>query len=117
MLAGVEKVVALISWVVAALVVLMLLIGPRIVAADESGPVGGVSSGETVFVENCGTCHTLSAAGTSGQVGPDLDQIGLPAAEIESIVESGRGGIMPSFSGTLAPGEISAVANFVAGAP
>ena len=27
-----------------------------------------------LFTQNCGGCHTLAAAGTSGQVGPNLDQ-------------------------------------------
>jgi len=29
--------------------------------------------GRQLFVENCGTCHYLKEAGTSGQTGPDLD--------------------------------------------
>jgi mono/diheme cytochrome c family protein len=34
--------------------------------------------GKTVFADNaCASCHTLKAAGASGKVGPDLDQ--LPA--------------------------------------
>ncbi len=32
-----------------------------------------------IFATNCGTCHTLAAAGTDGVVGPDLDEI-LPTA-------------------------------------
>lgn len=28
-----------------------------------------------LFSNNCGTCHTLAAAGTDGVVGPDLDQL------------------------------------------
>jgi mono/diheme cytochrome c family protein len=31
-----------------------------------------------IFATNCGTCHTLAAAGTDGVVGPNLDDI-LPA--------------------------------------
>lgn len=27
-----------------------------------------------LFVDNCGSCHTLDAAGTDGVVGPDLDE-------------------------------------------
>jgi len=30
-------------------------------------------AGKQLFVENCGGCHTLADAGTSGKVGPDLD--------------------------------------------
>jgi len=29
--------------------------------------------GRTLFVQNCGVCHTMAQAATTGQVGPDLD--------------------------------------------
>jgi len=32
-----------------------------------------VESGRILFIENCGTCHTLAEAGTSATIGPDLD--------------------------------------------
>ena len=116
MLERLDTVLAGVSWVAAALVVLMLAIGPKLVAEDEPQPTGGTGGGETVFVENCGTCHTLGAAGTSGQVGPSLDEVSLAAPEVEATVEEGRGGIMPAFGGNLSAGEIAAVAEFVAGA-
>ena len=31
--------------------------------------------GEQLFIDNCSNCHTLAAAGASGKVGPDLDQL------------------------------------------
>jgi len=34
---------------------------------------GSTSQGQTLFSEKCGSCHTLRAAGTSGQIGPNLD--------------------------------------------
>jgi cytochrome c6 len=34
---------------------------------------GDVAHGKQVFVKTCGSCHTLAAAGTSGIVGPNLD--------------------------------------------
>jgi cbb3-type cytochrome c oxidase subunit III len=34
---------------------------------------GDVSAGQKVFTKTCGSCHTLAAAGTSGTVGPNLD--------------------------------------------
>ncbi len=36
-------------------------------------PKGDVANGEKLFVANCGGCHTLAAAKTKGNVGPDLD--------------------------------------------
>ena len=35
--------------------------------------------GKTLFVTNCGTCHTLYAAGTDGNFGPNLDLLLAPA--------------------------------------
>lgn len=34
---------------------------------------GDQTTGRTLFVSKCGGCHTLAAAGTSGTVGPNLD--------------------------------------------
>ncbi len=34
--------------------------------------------GKDLFVTNCGSCHTLAAAGTEGVVGPNLDDILVP---------------------------------------
>jgi cytochrome c oxidase subunit 1 len=70
--------------------------------------------GEEVFGEaGCGTCHTLSAAGAKGQVGPSLDATALSQLQIEQIVADGRGG-MPSFADQLSQEEIGAVAAYVA---
>ena len=39
---------------------------------------GGATSGKAIFTANgCNSCHTLTAAGANGKIGPDLDQ--LPA--------------------------------------
>jgi mono/diheme cytochrome c family protein len=32
-----------------------------------------VERGRVLFVQNCGTCHTLAQAGTTAQIGPNLD--------------------------------------------
>jgi mono/diheme cytochrome c family protein len=34
---------------------------------------GDANNGKTLFVSKCGSCHTLAAAGTTGKVGPNLD--------------------------------------------
>ena len=38
----------------------------------------GLHQGKTLFQTNCGTCHTLYAAGTDGNFGPDLDLLLAP---------------------------------------
>jgi mono/diheme cytochrome c family protein len=49
--------------------------------------------GRTLFVQKCGTCHTMAQAGTTAQIGPDLDaafaaarEAGEPDSTIEGIV-------------------------------
>jgi mono/diheme cytochrome c family protein len=38
-----------------------------------------LKSGQSLFQTNCGTCHTLYAAGTDGNYGPNLDVLLAPA--------------------------------------
>jgi len=41
---------------------------------SSSGATGDATAGKAVFASNgCGSCHTLSAAGATGTIGPDLD--------------------------------------------
>jgi len=37
-----------------------------------------LKDGQTLFVTNCGTCHTLYAAGTDGNYAPNLDELLAP---------------------------------------
>ena len=40
------------------------------------GGTGGAATGKAIFTANgCNSCHTLSAAGANGKVGPDLDEL------------------------------------------
>jgi outer membrane protein assembly factor BamB len=70
-------------------------------------------NGKQIFISNCGSCHRLGAAGTSGSVGPNLDQLKPDAATVEQQVRNGGAG-MPSFEGRLSSAQIAAVANYVA---
>ena len=74
---------------------------------------GGAANGKQVFTTNCGSCHTLNAAGTSGNVGPNLDQLKPDMATVERQVRNGGGG-MPAFEGRLSEAQIMAVAAYVA---
>jgi mono/diheme cytochrome c family protein len=42
-----------------------------------------LESGQSLFETNCGNCHTLYAAGTDGNYGPDLDELLAPAGPPE----------------------------------
>lgn len=78
------------------------------------GKKAGGADGKSVFAGTCGSCHTLTAAGTSGTVGPNLDGTSRDAAAIEGIIRDGTG-TMPAQGDKLSDEEITAVAEFVAG--
>jgi cytochrome c551 len=44
---------------------------------------GDLKAGQSLFETNCGTCHTLYAAGTDGNFAPDLDELLAPAGPPE----------------------------------
>jgi mono/diheme cytochrome c family protein len=54
----------------------------------------------------------LKAAGATGTVGPNLDQLKPTEPVVERQVTNG-GAAMPAFKGRLSPAEITAVAKFV----
>jgi mono/diheme cytochrome c family protein len=49
----------------------------------EASVPAGLERGKSLFVTNCGTCHTLYAAGTDGNFGPDLDELLSPGGPPE----------------------------------
>jgi mono/diheme cytochrome c family protein len=70
------------------------------------------TDGKSIFSSTCGGCHTLADAGTSGTVGPNLDQARPPKALVVDRVTNGQGA-MPSFKDSLDPDQIQAVADYV----
>jgi cytochrome c553 len=73
---------------------------------------GGSEAGKEIFTSNCGSCHTLSEAGTTGEVGPNLDELKPEDSLVEMQVTNGGGG-MPAFKGILSEEEIGTVAEYV----
>jgi cytochrome c6 len=74
---------------------------------------GDAEAGKQIYDEQgCGSCHTLEAAGSSGTVGPNLDDL---APEYDAIVEQveNGGGAMPPFKDTLSEEQIQDVSAFV----
>ena len=96
-------------------------------AADEgnkqSAPAGtsagggaapaGAAAGKQLFADNCGSCHTLKAAGTTGTVGPNLDQVKPPKANVIAAIDAGGMGSGTMPKGLLTGKEEQAVATFV----
>ena len=83
-------------------------------APQQTTPAGGAAAteGKAVFEANCAACHTLAAAGASGTVGPNLDQLKPAKDRVASQVEHG-GAVMPAFGGRLTKAQIDAVAGYV----
>ncbi len=109
-------------WLVAAVavVVMFLVLQPDDEPVSSAGSSGGGSSAaastvdaEDLFVETCGGCHSLAAAGTVGAVGPNLDNAKPDASHVRELVTAGKGG-MPAFAGRLDEAEIDAIADYVA---
>jgi cytochrome c5 len=73
------------------------------------------TDGKSIFTANCGSCHTLSDAGTSGTVGPNLDDAKPPKDLVVQRVTNGQGA-MPSFKDSLDAAQIQAVADYVSSA-
>ena len=82
---------------------------------DTGGAVeGDPAAGKQVFLgaAACGGCHTLADAGTTGTVGPNLDDAQPDADLVVDRVTNGAG-VMPSFADTLSEQEIQNVAAYV----
>jgi len=47
--------------------------------------------GQQLFVQKCGSCHTFEAAGTVGQVGPNLGDIAIDEADVLDAIKNGGG--------------------------
>ena len=60
----------------------------------------------------CGVCHVLQAAGSDGQICPNLDLLKLPEERIIYTVVNGIG-VMPAFGDSLTMEEIESVAYYV----
>ncbi|MGH3071208.1 MAG: c-type cytochrome, partial [Gaiellaceae bacterium] len=81
--------------------------------AEEPGLEGDAEAGASVFTSaGCGGCHTLEAAGSSGSVGPNLDEAKPDFSLAVDRVTNGQGA-MPSFEGQLTEQQIADVAQYV----
>jgi cytochrome c oxidase subunit II len=98
-----------------------------------SGP-GGAAAGKAIFTANgCQNCHTLTAAGASGKVGPDLDDLPASANKagqpLESFVRTSivdpnayiapgypKGVMPPNFGQLLSPAELDTLVQYLVAA-
>ena len=84
------------------------------VPTEQEAPAeGDADAGKAVFAKSgCGGCHTFKAAGSSGTVGPNLDDASIDFEGAVKQVTNGGGG-MPPFGDKLSDKEIADVAAFV----
>jgi len=74
---------------------------------------GDPVAGKKVFLSaGCTGCHTLKDAGSTGTVGPNLDQVKPPLSLAVERVTQGKGA-MPSFKGQLTDQQIADVTAYV----
>ncbi len=84
-------------------------------AKIDTGAGGGTGDGgdaKSVFAANCGSCLVLSDAGTSGTVGPNLDETKPGFEDAFSQIKNGGGG-MPAFGDQLTDEQIRALARYI----
>ena len=86
---------------------------PQVVSVPAQYKHGDPTAGKTIFKTGpCAGCHTLADAGTTGTVGPNLDQAKPPLSLVINRVLNGAGA-MPSFKGTFSTKQIADVAAYV----
>jgi mono/diheme cytochrome c family protein len=73
---------------------------------------GDAAAGKALFTTNCGGCHTLADAGTSGSVGPNLDDA-KPSAEVVATNVTNGKGTMPPFGESLDAQQIADITAYV----
>jgi cytochrome c6 len=76
-----------------------------------------LEEGRQIFINGaasapaCALCHTLTDAGSTGQIGPNLDELKPDADRITRVIRSGMGP-MPAFT-ALTDDQVAALARYV----
>jgi len=89
-----------VSWgapVLVAAAALAIAVPPALGSPNRVTEPGSASNGRKIFVEYCGKCHTLAAAGAHGTLGPNLDQDMVSYTRVVTAVEEGVGGIQAEY--------------------
>jgi mono/diheme cytochrome c family protein len=80
---------------------------------EPAAPEGDPAKGKEIYASaGCGGCHTFGPAGSSGSVGPNLDDSSASFEDAVNQIKNGGGG-MPAFGDRLSDQELSDVAAFV----
>ncbi|HWN72663.1 MAG TPA: cytochrome c [Solirubrobacterales bacterium] len=83
------------SKLIGPLLALVALVALVVTASGCGTTTADTARGRTLFVQKCGVCHTLAQAGTTAQVGPNLDDafaasrsIGNDSDTVEGVVKA-----------------------------
>lgn len=91
---------------------LVLLVAPQAQADDAAQ----FALGRKLFIESavpaCALCHTLKDAGSSGAIGPVLDELQPDASRVARALRDGLGQ-MPAYGAQLTEAQIAALALYV----
>ena len=94
---------------------MIVLVAPLPVAAAP-GDAAEMALAKALFTQGavppCALCHALKDAGTSGAVGPVLDDLQPDAARVVAALKNGIGA-MPSYTATLSEAQMQALGRYV----
>jgi sulfite dehydrogenase len=87
----------LVALVFVAAVVALPAMGAVLTRNQGAGDPGNAVLGKKVFIQFCGKCHALKAAGSQGTLGPNLDQDAVTYNRVVTAIEEGVGGIQAEY--------------------
>jgi mono/diheme cytochrome c family protein len=78
-----------------ALLVLAAILGLVVVASGCGTTTADVQRGRALFIQKCGVCHEMAEAGTTAQIGPNLDDAFAAAREAGEADSTIEGVVIP----------------------
>jgi mono/diheme cytochrome c family protein len=79
-------------WLIATVAAAIAVVG---LTGCDLGPKANLDKGQQLFTQKCGSCHTLTGAGTNGDIGPNLDYAfkqaranGMDADTIQGVIKA-----------------------------
>lgn len=95
-----------------------MLIAPVFTCTAHADAAVDLAKGRQMFQQGttpaCAICHTLRDAGTTGKIGPNLDDLKPDANQVAKVIREGLG-VMPAFT-DLSDDEVRLLAEYVAAA-
>lgn len=90
----------------------LTVMAPVAMGADAAQLERGKTLFTSAAVPACAVCHTMADAGSTGAIGPNLDELKPAADQVKKVLKEGVGA-MPSFAATMSEDDMNAVAAYV----